>query len=151
MIHYINIIDYLSVLKRIGSLNYLTWRFMHNIIVSAASPRVREQEQRGSSPCGQALNAAASRNRVKLYGCSVLCARTRFRKARYRQKNKMKSRAKTRTRGFIGLHSFRYFFGIHTFSQRAFYPFLPSPNSNFRFLRSHLFRGGFEGANLLAQ
>lgn len=98
---------------------------MHNIIVSAASPRVREQEQRGSSPCGQALNAAASRNRVKLYGCSVLCARTRFRKARYRQKNKMKSRAKTRTRRFIGLHSFRYFFGIHTFSQRAFYPFLP--------------------------
>lgn len=50
---------------------------------------------------------------------------TRFKKARYRQKNKMKSRAKTRTRRFIGLHSFRYFFGIHTFSQRAFYPFLP--------------------------
>lgn len=49
----------------------------------------------------------------------------RFKKARYRQKNKMKSRAKTRTRRFIGLHSFRYFFGIHTFSQRAFYPFLP--------------------------
>lgn len=39
---------------------------MYNMIVSAASPRAREQEQRESSPRGQTLNAAASRNRVKL-------------------------------------------------------------------------------------
>lgn len=39
------------------------------MIMSAVSRR--EQEQRGNSPRGQALNAAASRNRVKLYGCSV--------------------------------------------------------------------------------
>lgn len=96
---------------------------MYNMMASAASPR-EQREQRGSSPRGQASNAAASRNRVKLYGCNVSW---RFKKAQYRQKNRMKWRAKTRTRRFIEgfTRSVRYFFGIHTFSQRAFYPFLP--------------------------
>lgn len=113
---------------------------MYNMMASAASPR-EQREQRGSSPRGQASNAAASRNRVKLYGCNVSW---RFKKARYRQKNRMKCKDAYEAL-YRGLYSFRSLLLWNSYLQpEGFLPFPSVPNSNFRFLRSHLFRGGFE-------